>query len=182
MLLDIQKEDQMKQLSSRLDSYTQRGNHVFLNYAHWCGACQMFMPQWSLFEKLAVNNGVSIVKIESSGLSSLPYTNSSLYSKLSNSGQMYFPMVFMYVNGKRYFYEGPRTAEALQSFYQKKVAENAPKKAVGAKKATATTGAKKVAKSPSSTKKASAPSAKKKIPSARSLQQTIDKFMKMKMV
>jgi len=180
MLLHIQKDDQMKELSPRLENYTKNGNHIFLNYAHWCGACKMFMPQWSLFERMAGNNGLSIIKIESSGLSSLPYTNNHLYNKLSNEGQMYFPMVYLYVNGKRYFYEGARTAEDLQKFYESKAV------ASSVKKVSKPPAAKKPVPKPVPKPAAKAATAKKpikkKTPSTKSIQQTIDKFMKMKMV
>ncbi len=169
MVLHIQKADEMKKYSSRLEKFTNKGNYIFLNYAHWCGACQIFLPEWKVFQSNASKQGINVVMIESSGYDQLPHVNSTLYNKLSNSGQMYFPMVFMYSNGKKYIYDGQRSAEGIQKFYDQTAKKSKPMSSKQQPKPTSKPNPKPPAVKSGGYSKTITP---------RSLQKTIDMLMK----
>lgn len=119
------------------------GCHIIFIYATWCGACHAFMPQWKEFEKTKPAH-VSITKIESNALQSL---DKSLYKSLADNDSMYFPMVIIFINGKKYHYHGVRTASDLHKFVEQKSAQKPlqkPVKATAAPKAIKTHKARKV--------------------------------------
>ena len=201
-MLHIQKAEEMNKYARMIENYTKTGNHVFLNYAHWCGACQMFLPEWKLFQNNASKQGINVIMIESSGYDDLPHANRTLYHKLSNDGQMYFPMVFVYVNGVKHLYEGERSALALQRFYTQHAAPKAASKAAlkaapkaalkAALKAAPKAASKAAPKAASKAASKAAPKAPKvsskvkvgpkkggqKVITTEQLQKTIDMFMK----
>ncbi len=119
MVLHIQSDDVMTKKVSWIKTCTQEGCYIVLNYATWCGACHAFMPEWLKFEK-AAPKGVKLIKVESSAYASLPYSQPSLYKKLTDKGSLYFPMVVMFVDGKKYMFKGERSAEGLKKFVDSK--------------------------------------------------------------
>lgn len=112
--------------TSKLQKMMETGNAVFLNYSNYCGHCHVFMPEWKKFEKRMKNKSIKTVKIEGSSFS--PGMDSKMFSKLSDKRELYFPMVLVFVNGKRYIYKGERTADSLDSFVTDKITKAAAKK------------------------------------------------------
>ncbi len=119
MVLHIQSDDGMTKKIDMMKNCTKEGCFIVLNYASWCGACHAFMPEWVKFEKHAPK-GVKLIKVESSAYTSLPYQQPGLYKKLTDKGNLYFPMIIMFVDGKKYMYKGERSAEALKTFVNAK--------------------------------------------------------------
>ena len=113
---------------------TSRGNSVVLNHWTQCGHCIMFKPEWEKFRKDMVGEKeLTLISIEMSAARPLFSNSAILQNKLSDQGQLYFPMIIVFVDGKKYMYQGERTAEALKKFYEAKRTVAKPRAAVVAK-------------------------------------------------
>lgn len=129
-IVSVNNPDQMQSHIKNIMVCSENKCVIVFNFAHWCGACQMFMPEWLKFEALHNKSVDHIFKIESSSYQHLPYSNVGAYKHLTANGELYFPMIILYINGKKYMYEGSRTAADLKSFIQAKKQAAKPQKNV----------------------------------------------------
>ena len=124
----ITTPDQLSQSVTMIKKCSKSGCTVILSHSRWCSHCIAFKPQWDIFEKNP-GKGVDTISIEADS-----YKNGivpDLYKLLSDNNQMYYPMIILFVDGKRYLYNGERSAVALKSFVASKRKES---KAPAAKK------------------------------------------------
>jgi thiol-disulfide isomerase/thioredoxin len=136
----IDSSDKMRvELKSMLGVCKSDGCVIVFNFAVWCGACQAFMPEWNKFQSKYSKSVDRIYKVESKSYTQeLRQSDPQAFNTLTANGELYFPMVIIFVYGKKHLYDGSRTAEDLASFIK------------GKKAATSTPApAKRVAKAPS---------------------------------
>jgi thioredoxin-like negative regulator of GroEL len=135
------------------------GCTVILNYANWCGHCKQFKPEWEAYKNSMAGPKVTTVGIENDAWKgNMDY--SAFSRSLTDNGQMYYPMIIVFVNGKRFMYSGMRTSSALNQFVQAKMSAEAPAKKPASKPAAATP-VKKPAKHAAAKKPVAKPAAKK---------------------
>jgi len=124
--MHINSSKELKASTEKLQGLMTKGCTVVLNHSEYCGHCHAFMPEWNKFERASKGTPVKVVKIEGSAYSEA--VEPSLFKKLSDNSQLYFPMVIVFIYGKRFLYQGERTASSLKQFVVSKM--NAAKQSV----------------------------------------------------
>lgn len=84
-----------------------------LFYSTWCEPCALFFPTYVNTSNYAAENNLNITFAKIEGNNN---TNTSIEFQLQQ-----FPSLFLIYKGKRYFYEGKRTQEALLKFIDRKL-------------------------------------------------------------
>jgi len=118
----------------KLLSNKNKNNIILLNYASWCGHCNVFKPEW---ESLKIDKKLKktlFVEIESSALNKINSIDKNLYNKLIPINKsLYFPMILMYFKNKennkisKTLYSGVNNKIAIEEFLLKKLAKKGGK-------------------------------------------------------
>ena len=100
-----------------------QSNSILLNYAHWCGHCTVFKPEWDkiVIQMKKIKGAPHVVQIENSAHEKIHNKDKKLYSHITkNNGELYYPMIIVYkkVGDKvqKIHYEGERTADKVMDF------------------------------------------------------------------
>ena len=92
---------------------------VGLIYANWCGHCQHLKPEWKKMKKGMRGTNCHYLEIEDADHHKdrkIAHVNSILKTgKLEANG---YPTVFKVKGGKLEYYQGERTAQAMQQWFK----------------------------------------------------------------
>ena len=93
---------------SNFDSTVSTGVHFVDFFAPWCGHCRQLEPTWeALAATFAEDSSISIAKVDATA-------EASLASRMSIGS---FPTLLLFADGgKKYKYEGRRSADELEAF------------------------------------------------------------------
>lgn len=109
----------------KLQSLISSKNTILLNYATWCGHCEIFKSEWEQLKK-SVGKDINMVQIESDALTKLQQDKKTYKRVTPKDGMVYFPMIIIFIkkNGKaseKKIYDGNRSAIDLNEFINSKV-------------------------------------------------------------
>lgn len=109
-------------------------NILLLNYATWCGHCNVFKPEWDLLKQDKKLKNTLFIEIESVALNKINSIDKKLYNRLIPSNKsVYFPMVVMYFKDKdtnktlKTIYDGINSKQAIEDFVSKKLIKHGGK-------------------------------------------------------
>lgn len=82
---------------------------VTLYYAHWCGHCQVFKPEWAKLEKNVEEHNKKVGK----GIIKCVSKEDSQMTEADKAKISGFPTIVITKNGKSYTYQGERKADQI---------------------------------------------------------------------
>lgn len=110
-----------KQKLKNIESALKKDTVVLLFHAEWCGHCKMFKPEWKKFMSLQKENkGVKVFDLEENEIHSLDKRSSE---KLAGDDVVGYPTIAVFTNGKKYLYQGERSAEKLSEHIEQLINE-----------------------------------------------------------
>lgn len=124
----LNKAENVTEASLKKVEHLLESNSVLLNRANYCGHCHAFTPEFNKYKNMALKQGLNIVELESSALHEISAKHSKLYKKVTAKDGLYFPMVIIYIKGKKTVYNGPRMATDLNQHVKEKLVKTVPKK------------------------------------------------------